>query len=120
MPANTQRGFPYPLDTDAVGDMHAHIQALAQAVDDMVGAQATGKTNVTLVSSNGVSQAVVFPAGRFSAAPVVTATADNSNLNIFAQVSNVTAAGFDVIARHRDAGATVSATVTIHWHAVLI
>lgn len=120
MPANTQRGFPYPLDTDAVGDMHAHVQALAQAVDDMVGAQAAGKVNVTLAASNGTAQAVVFPVGRFSAAPVVTATADNSSVQIFAQVANVTAAGFDVIARHRDSGATVSATVTIHWHAVLI
>lgn len=86
---------------------------LARAVQAPIGVAGTSTLN--FVATNNASLAVVFPVGSFSAAPVVVATPENYFCH--AQISAVTAAGFTIAGRF---DTNVTATVTVHWHAVAV
>lgn len=77
--ANTPRGFPYPVGTDRVMDGDNAIQALAQAVNDRLGNMAGGLVTITpSAADTATTTAVTYPAGRFSATPIVLATPNSS------------------------------------------
>lgn len=77
MPANTAKGYPYPVGTDRVMDGDDAIKALAETVDTRLGVAATGiaATPATSSLNQAVSVLVTFPVGRFTAAPAVFVTA---------------------------------------------
>jgi hypothetical protein len=77
-------------------------------------AEAFGTYNVS-VSSGGTSiaTAVSFPAGRFTAAPHMTAWSTSSRLNF--GFTNVTTSGCDVITTNFTSG--TSGTVPVYWKA---
>jgi hypothetical protein len=68
MPANTARGYPYPLNTDPVTNGDDTIKALAEAVNNQLGAIACGGVSITSTGTNpsNGSTAVTFPVGRFT------------------------------------------------------
>lgn len=115
MPSTTALGYPIPLDSDPVNDGAESVRNLAQAVDDNVGVIAAGTSTVVLSSAANGSVAVVFPVGRFSAAPVVVASNENSIYH--ASVSNVTAAGFTLAVR-QTLNNTATINVPVSWIAV--
>jgi hypothetical protein len=73
MPANTAKGYPYPVGTDRVMDGDDAIKNLAEAVTTRAGTLAAGVLTVP-VSANGTNYqvAVTFPVGRFANPPRVT------------------------------------------------
>jgi hypothetical protein len=114
----TPKGFPYPEDTDLVSQGAQAIKALALAIDTNVGRVAGGTANVNIAAANtAASVAVTFPAGRFTAAPNVTAVPQTASpAGGFANtwVNSVTATGF-AINHSRSSG---SGNVTHQWIAV--
>lgn len=92
--------------------MDAAQAALTARFGKLPAAMAQGVQSVTISAAVTGTAAVTFPAGRFSAAPAVTAVAANSNYTAF--VSSVTASGFTCGARRAD-GTTVTATLDVHW-----
>ncbi len=115
MPSNTSRGFPYPLSSEPLSAIATAIQNLAVAVNTRVGAVASGVANVPVTSSAIGTLNITFPAGRFTAPPVVTACAQNSVYN--GMVNAVTATGCTVAARRLDGG-SATLTVPVSWIAV--
>src|SRR4029077_470139 len=77
MPANTPKGFPYPLGTDRLMDGDDAIHNLATAVDTLTGVFASGTVNTPVPGALNpvVSVAVTFPVGRFTAPPQVSVCA---------------------------------------------
>jgi len=99
MPANTPKGYPYPLGTDRVTDGDDSIHSLATAVDTRAGVHAAGSvvTAVPSALNTPVSVAVTFPAGLFTAAPAVVVTGGGGNPHQLATSwSAVTATGVTV------------------------
>lgn len=119
MPANTPRGYPYPLGTDRVMDGDDSIRALAEAVDTKLGVIASGAVTVTVTNSVSGFAAVVFPAGMFTVPPkVIPGNNGGSGSSAYLMtVSGITAAGCNINAIHRD-GTSSSATVAAVWIAV--
>jgi hypothetical protein len=118
--AQTPRGYPYPLGTDRVMDGDDAIKALAQAVNDRLGAIAAGQLTVTPVSADtAINTPVNFPAGRFSVAPLVfvvsNATAQQPGTIIRCWSGSVTPAGCNI-------GLSRSAVVAtlLYWLAIEI
>lgn len=116
MPSTTTRGFRYPLDSDPVSDGAAAVRNLADDVNSKVGAIARGTSTVTVTASTIGTAAVSFPAGRFTAAPAVVATGNNSSVWM-AYVQAVTKDRFTLGVRQVQ-GTSTSATVSVHWIAV--
>lgn len=119
---DTSLGFPYPGPLEPVAEGAAAIEALAVEVNDTVGRHAAGTvTGLTLGASGSTSQAVTFPAGRFTAPPVVTCNittgypAAGTVQNAFAWASAVTASGCTINYRRSAAD-----TGTVVWHAVQV
>lgn len=118
MPANTAKGYPYPLGTDRVMDGDDAIHNLATAVDTMIGVGAVGSVAVTTPASGAGTAAVTFPAGRFTSAPIISltlvatgATVGNGNWT----ATGITASGFTA---NYNRGA--AATFNFHWLALQI
>lgn len=121
MPANTPKGFPYPLGTDRVTDGDDAIHNLATAIDTRVGVIAAGLVSVPVSSGQSLgSVAVTFPAGRFSAVPVVNGTFNGTNVAWSGvNISSITAAGCTVGVSHRDGTPSGTTTAfTVAWHAI--
>lgn len=116
MPGTTTHGFRYPSDTDPVNDGAEAVRNLANDVDDRVGAFACGSVVVAVAAATNASAAVVFPAGRFAAAPRVVATI-NGALLYGASTSAITAAGCNIHVRHLD-NTSATVNVTVHWIAM--
>lgn len=75
MPANTTKGYPYPLGTDRLMDGDDAIKNLATAMDTKAGASAAGLLNIPFSAvTTPTSVTVTFPVGRFVTAPTVTVT----------------------------------------------
>ena len=99
MPANTAKGYPYPLGTDRLMDGDDATHTHASAVDTKVGVAAAGQvvTAVPGALNTPVSVAVTFPAGLFTAAPAVTVSPGGGTPHQLATSwSAVTAAGVTV------------------------
>ena len=118
MPANTPKGYPYPLGTDRLMDGDDAIHALATAIDTNLGAAAAGIASLPAPSGAGVatSLAVTFPAGRFTAPPIVVSngigggTALGPCTNAGATASGVT------LYSQRVSGSM--APISVGWYAV--
>ena len=95
MPANTPKGYPYPLGTDRVMDGDDAIHNLATAVETKLGVATAGTVNVNVVTGGTpASVAVTFPVGLFSATPnVVTTCVSGAPQNTPSGASGVSATG---------------------------
>jgi len=116
--ANTARGYPYPLSSDPVAQGATAIQNLAQAVNDRAGVAASGTVTIQVTTANtAASVSVVFPAGRFTAAPVVLTTlqAGTNPFNNASNAGNVTANGATIYAN-----GTASGGKAVGWLAVQV
>lgn len=119
MPANTPKGFPYPVGTDRVMDGDDSIHNLATAVDTKVGLHAAGVTTIASASMGvPTSIAVTFPVGRFTAVPVVVTNCyGTANPQAFATgTSTVSATAFTISAVR----ITSNGAINIAWHAVQV
>lgn len=115
MPANTPKGYPYPLGTDRLMDGDDSIHSLATAVDTNLGTGAAG-TSVVTVATGGTPSAlaVTFPAGRFTVAPaVVVSVNQNANTGVTATATGITTTGFAL-----NAVRATSGTVQCQWIAL--
>lgn len=119
MPANTAKGFPYPLGTDRLADGDDAIHNLATAVDTLVGVVAAGSatSGVPSALNTPVSTAVTFPVGRFTAPPQVAVTISGSAVNAFAPLgaSGVSATGFTLWYSKSSGGL---AAIPVSWIAI--
>lgn len=111
MSGTTAGGWPYVTPDDHPKEYPAASQQLAEKIDARLVALPAAVATGT-VSTAGVG--VTFPAGRFTAPPIVTATGE-SNDSTIVTIAGVTAAGFTV--RAFDA-AGVAKVSSIHWIAV--
>lgn len=84
-------------------------------------AMAAGSVSVTATASNAGQVAVTLPAGRFTQAPIITCTIANTTAGVtqgyVARASGITATGFTAFVIRTD-GASQTATMAVHWHAV--
>lgn len=91
----------------------------AVGVDDYPGApfaEAAGQVTVTVANGSiSGTQAVSFPAGRFTIAPLVTVTGAGTTIFV-GSASGVTTSGCTINARHIDAG-TPGGSPVMTWHA---
>lgn len=71
MGSTTVDGFPYPVGTDRVMDGDNAIQALAEALTGRTVRVASGVGSITGAANVVRSLAITFPAGRFTAPPIV-------------------------------------------------
>lgn len=75
MPANTPRGYPYPLGTDRVADGDDAIHNLALAIDAQLGKTVVGSPTIVGSPVGALATVVVtFPVGFFTATPFVVCT----------------------------------------------
>lgn len=121
MPANTAKGYPYPLGTDRLMDGDDAIKALAEAIDARIGVVAAGSVSVPVSSGSATGTvAVTFPVGRFTAVPLVTGTYQGSNIAwSLVNYTGVTTSGFTAGVSHRDGTASGTSTAfTQSWHAI--
>ena len=119
MPANTPKGYPYPLGTDRLMDGDDSIHNLATAVDTNLGVAASGIVTSPPfpgVADGTCSIAVTFPVGRFTAVPVVTVTAVGSG-PFMTSVLSTTTAGVTLYAARRN---TSTSTAPLQWLAVQV
>jgi len=115
----TPNGLPYPEPTDPVAQGAAAIKALAEAVDPRVGARAiaTGQATLTSITPNTLATlAVSFPAGRFTAAPLVFVSLNAANVHgcTPAAATAITASGFTL----NGARTTGNANIPVSWLAI--
>lgn len=118
MGSQTARGFPYPVGTDRVMDGDNAIRALAEKVDTDTGRPtAAGAVSVATAAVNvPVTTLVTFPAGRFTAAPAVSATPVTTAPQVFTVSigGSVTTTSVPITANRNTAGGGVS----VNWVAV--
>jgi hypothetical protein len=117
MPANTAKGYPYPLGTDRLMDGDDAIKNLADAVNVKLGVAASGFFTAADAASAGAVQttAVTYPVGRFTSPPGVVAQQATTNpTNIFVASYASTTAGFSCRSLRT---ASVSG-VPIYWIAI--
>lgn len=113
-----------PVTLPAVGSFNwaDSLNAAVQALSNFQDAQkltkiASGTVVVNLVAAATANKAVTFPAGRFSATPVIVATMASGSSAYIAGIGGPTVNGFTAIGFHRDGTAT-TVNLTIHWIAV--
>jgi hypothetical protein len=106
MPANTAKGYPYPLGTDRLMDGDDAIHSLATAVDTKSGVSTSGTVNVNVTTGGTpASVAVTFPAGLFSAVPnVITTCISGAPQNTPSGASSVSATGATIWGSRNSAG----------------
>lgn len=117
---NTPKGFPYDAPGDAP-DGAGMGRRLAEHLDDtQARAVAAGVATITLTNVASGTAAVVFPAGLFIDAPVITATVNSAAggaATLVARVYNLTKDGCTVQVTHA-AGSLVTVTAPVQWIAV--
>jgi hypothetical protein len=121
MPANTPKGYTYPIGTDRVMDGDDSIKTLAEQIDVYLGKAAAGNAPVPVAAGSAVGNlAVTFPVGRFTATPFITGMYFGTNVSwSLVSVSAPTTAGCTFGVTHRDGTASVAATtINVNWHAI--
>lgn len=111
-------GLPWPENTDPVANGAAAIRNLAETLDPRTPyATALGTATLVFTSSTAASIAVTFPAGRFTAPPLVfMAQQGTGSSGLYApRALSVTTSGFTVSGT-LSVAATVN--VVIAWHAI--
>jgi prepilin-type N-terminal cleavage/methylation domain-containing protein len=93
----------------------------APSTNEAVGyAMSAGQSTVSLTNDASASASVVFPNGRFSVAPIVTATiisTPSSHQKLVVRVTNISATNA-TIRVYTDDGSNVTASVTVNWIAM--
>jgi hypothetical protein len=118
MPANTSKGFPYPLGTDNVADYPTTAQSLATLLESMVPFRmAQGVVSVGTGGSNSASQAVTFPAGLFTVAPIVMVSKTTAQQKAIPNASSPTTSGVTIGYWTGD-GTNTAGAVSISWLAI--
>ena len=112
MPAETSRGFPYPLETEPVEAGARNVAALAQAVNDLIQG---GRVEATLSNTRATFVDVTFPVPFPSAPASVVAVCEHSSYNCAVRLINSDGCRIDV--NNIDAAAA-SLTVGVRWVAV--
>jgi hypothetical protein len=121
MPANTPRGYPYPLGTDRVMDGDDAIHNLATAIDTKLGVSAVGLVTHSFAGANQSTVAVTFPAGRFVNPPVAVLQSINSGAastigGMWLRLAGAaTTSGFTSV---MNLGTNATNTFSAFWHAV--
>jgi hypothetical protein len=121
MPANTPKGYTYPIGTDRVMDGDDAIKTLAEQIDTYIGKWAAGQVQVPVSAGTALgSTAVTFPVGRFTVAPWVTGTYNGTNISWgIINISAITTSGCTVGVSHRDGtNSGTSTSFGVSWHAV--
>lgn len=115
MPANTPKGYPYPLGTDRVTDGDDAIHSLATAVDTKLGVACSGQVALNIVTGGtAVTVAVTFPVGLFSVVPITLATfAGTANVSSGAGTQGPTTTGVNVSGVRSGAG-----NLNVNWLAI--
>ncbi len=109
MPANTTKGYPYPLPTDPVAEGAGAIQDLAEAVDTQLGTRASGTVTVNVTTGGTAANATVtFPAGRFTAAPNLVASTGGGNPDVLAASNSPATVTSGIVAAKRATAGPVS------------
>lgn len=117
MPGTTSRGFRYHLNTEPLHQIADATKRLADDVNAKIGAVAIGKSSVNVPSGSDFGTLnIVFPVGRFSAAPALVATTQNRFF--FASVSAITAAGATLTVEQLNNTAGGALAVAVDWIAV--
>lgn len=97
----TASGLPYPADTETP-DVPRDIKKLADELEDRLpAAQHSAAITVTVTSADSGTAAVTFPAGKFTAAPIVVVSTSGTSQWV-AMSASATATGFVATARHVD------------------
>lgn len=117
MPTTTTRGYPVPLDSDPVCDGAEATRLLGQAVNDKVGIVACGIISVPVAASAAGTVVLTYPAGRFSAAPVVALAPRNASYNASVAGSGGTNVNVTIAVRHID-NTSATTSVDVMWIAV--
>jgi hypothetical protein len=118
MPANTPKGYPYPLGTDRLMDGDDAIHNLATAVDTKLGVAAAGQAVLPSGSvGTVVSVAVTFPAGLFTASPICMATYNGTSSSVLMAlaVSSISVTGTTIFGGRASGSA---GSVNVWWHAI--
>lgn len=121
MPANTAKGYPYPLGTDRLMDGDDSIHNLAEAVDSKLGVAAAGYASVPIASGSAQGTVTVtFPAGRFTAAPIMVGMYNGTNVSWSLNYAySITTTSAIVGATHRDNTPSGSnTTINVMYYAV--
>ncbi len=116
MPANTAKGYPYPLGTDRLMDGDDAIHNLATAVDTKLGVAASGTAQLTTPASGNGTVAVTFPAGRFTGTP--NAVACLASTASVVTDGNVTVTGVGPTGMTLNYNRGGANTFTIQWIAI--
>lgn len=114
MPALTPTGsgYHYPLGTDPLTNGSAAIQALAEDLDRKAGLGQAGSASLTCANAESATKTVTFIAGRFTGAPKVQASANNSLF--IGNAINVTVSSFTLTMLHCD-GSPNNTTSNVFW-----
>lgn len=114
----TAKGFPYPDPTDAVANTDLAIKALADFLEsNNVKRIHVGSAVVAVAAAATGTVAVVLPAGKFTAAPMVVAMAIGTSVYFASTTGGPTAAGFTLQVRH-NTNVAQTVNVTVHYVAV--
>jgi hypothetical protein len=117
--ATTAKGFSYILGTDSASTLDDISLALANTLEAYVPFRvAAGSASITLTAAANGTTAITFPTSRFTVAPLVLCTLQNTNgPTVSARASSITSTGFTLYVSTGNNG-TVSTTVTAAWLAI--
>lgn len=134
--STTPDGIVYPTLSDQGDDLPAVFATLASSVQAAITALRTSTTNALnahaanqasrmsagsvtkagpFAAGSSTSQAITFPAGRFTVAPIVTVTTSRSRINV--GVSSVTTTGATLLLENWSTGAEPN-SVVLYWQAL--
>jgi hypothetical protein len=119
MPGYTTKGVPYILGADSASTIDDTSLLLANFIEAYMPFRvAAGSGTVTLTSASNGTTAITFPTSRFTIAPLVFCTLQNTNgPTVTARASSITTSGFTLYVSTGNNG-TTSATITAAWWAV--
>lgn len=113
---STASGLPYPTSTDTP-DVPRDIKALADALEARLPrASYAGALSVPVSNAVSATAAVTFPAGRFTAVPIVVVSTSGTSVWV-AMSSGASANGFTATVRQVD-NAAATATPSVNWTAI--
>ena len=118
--ATTPKGYIKPNGDDPITNGDNVIATLADQVDANLGRSATGSVviPITVIGTAG-SVVVTFPAGRFTAGPIVTVTYASTNPHGGAVGASAAATATSVTIYGTKVSGSV-ANITATWHAIQV
>lgn len=117
---SVQAGFVNVSNNASVGGNLAVSGTLTYNGGNQIPRMSAGRATVTLSAANSSFTTVTFPTGRFTQAPVVTATVATGpagGAKIVVRALNATTGGFSLYGMTAD-GSAVSLSVTVNWTAI--